>query len=82
MLGTTATQFAERRMLLGTVLSLAAMIWSRTIFAESMRFCRSSFVEAAKAGDVNRRVRQTQARAFFVSMSFPFRQLCAADALL
>src|SRR5580704_6348507 len=78
MLGTTATHVADLRMSLGTVASLAAMIWSRTVLAESMRPCRSSFVEPAKAVDVSRKLRQTLAIAFFISMSFPFRRRDAA----
>ena len=74
MPGTTATQVAERRMSLGTVASLAAMIWSRTVLAESMRLCKSSFVEPAKAVAVSRKLRQTLTMAFFISMSFPFRR--------
>jgi hypothetical protein len=43
-----------------------------------MRLCRSSFVEAAKAVEASRKLRQTLAMAFFISMSFPFRRHGAA----
>jgi uncharacterized protein YpmB len=50
----------------GIVESLAAMIWSRTTFAASMRACRSSREEAAEAVHAQTKLRQTEAINFFI----------------
>ena len=75
MLGTTATHVADFKMLLGTVRSPAFMIWSRTTLAASIRACKSSRVDAAKATVGSRRLRQIETMTFFMSISFPFRRL-------
>src|ERR1017187_10567194 len=57
----------------GTVESLAAMIWSRTTLAESMRACKSSRDEAADAVEASRKHKQREAMVFFILWSFPMR---------
>src|SRR5208337_1267139 len=60
---------------MGMLLSLAAMIWSRTTLAASMRACRFSREVAAKAVVVNMKLRQINASVFFISCSFQLRGL-------
>src|ERR1039458_6424186 len=57
------------------LLSLAAMISSRTTLAASMRACKSSRLEAAKALDVSKKQRQIEVIVFFIFVfrSFPLR---------
>src|ERR1700691_3595760 len=75
MLGTTATHVADLSMLLGTVRSPAPIIWSRTTLAASTRACKSSRVEAAKAVEGSRKLRQIETQIettiFFMFISFP-----------
>ena len=56
---------------MGMLLSLAAMIWSRTCLAASTRACKSSRVEAAKTVEGSTKHRQNKAIVFFI-LQIPF----------